>query len=246
MAMMASSLLALLPVALHVPRTPLSPASSLRCSAACCSASSADEPFRGRVVPTNMFAAGEAEDDSVMDRSPDEDGMECSGRVVTELVDTTAPDGKGALPDRFMMAMRALRGEFSVLPEDADTETTEDAILSALVSFPAEIKLRIVSQPLEDAAADDLMDDIKQLGDSIGERSRASIPRRKPPPRRSPSHDCTRSVPLPAEGSSTTVQGTVRGRRRSIDFLLSAVPNAESLAALRATLKADARVQMVF
>ena len=67
--------------------------------------------------------------------APD-DSVQCSdGRIVTEL---QAAD-KTPLPDRFMMAVRAIRGEFS--PDDAaeDHERVEDSITSALLSFPAKV-----------------------------------------------------------------------------------------------------------
>ncbi len=97
-----------------------------------------------------------------------DDNVECTGRVVTELVDATTECGKGALPDRFMMAMRAIRGEFSSLAPEADTERTQDSLLMALVSFPAAVTLRIVSRPLDDAGAAELVSDVTLIGESSG------------------------------------------------------------------------------
>ena len=145
---------------------------------------------------------------------PDDLGSECTGRIVTELVDATAEGGKGALPDRFMYAMRAIRGEFS--PDDAnDTELAEDSLTAALITFPALVRLRIVSRPLPEAELDSLVRDISLLASQ-----------------------------LDAAGAGE-VGFTVRGSRRSIDFAAT-LPDAASISAMRYTLKADARVQMVF
>ena len=62
------------------------------------------------------------------------DDLECEARVVTELKDTV---NNASLPDRFMMAMRAMRGEFS--PSSGDTERDDGQILEAMVDFPADI-----------------------------------------------------------------------------------------------------------
>ena len=89
-----------------------------------------------------IFAsADELEDPSLASA----DDMECEARVVTELKDTV---NNASLPDRFMMAVRAIRGEFSPSDETADTENAEDAITSALINFPAKVRLKIVSTPL--------------------------------------------------------------------------------------------------
>jgi hypothetical protein len=78
------------------------------------------------------------------------DSMDCSARIVSELVDTSGGDGKEALPDRFLMAVRAIRGEFSPPEGVADTERQEDSLTEALVTFPATVQLRVVSRPLEE------------------------------------------------------------------------------------------------
>ena len=94
--------------------------------------------------------------------------MQCTARVVTNLVDATTECGKGALPDRFMMAMRAIRGEFSKLEPEADTERAQDSLLTALVNFPAAVTLRIVSRPLDETSAIQLVSDVTLIGQSSG------------------------------------------------------------------------------
>lgn len=94
--------------------------------------------------------------------------MQCTARVVTNLVDATTECGKGALPDRFMMAMRAIRGEFSKLEPEADTERAQDSLLTALVNFPAAVTLRIVSRPLDESSATQLVSDVTLIGQSSG------------------------------------------------------------------------------
>ena len=94
--------------------------------------------------------------------------MQCTARVVTNLVDATTECGKGALPDRFMMAMRAIRGEFSKLEPEADTERAQDSLLTALVNFPAAVTLRIVSRPLDESSAIQLVSDVTLIGQSSG------------------------------------------------------------------------------
>ena len=56
-----------------------------------------------------------------------DDDMECTGRIVTELVEA----GNAPLPDRFMYAMRAIRGEFTPADGVADTHTPEHEPLRA-------------------------------------------------------------------------------------------------------------------
>lgn len=48
------------------------------------------------------------------------------------------------------------------------------------------------------------------------------------------------------EAGEAQVRAITRGQRRSIEFSLSAVPDVRALSTLRAALKADERVQMVF
>ena len=143
-----------------------------------------------------------------------DDDVECTGRVVTELVEA---DGQAsALPDRFLMAMRAIRGEFSEgIDPTADTEFAEDSLLDALTTWPAAVKLRIVSRKLAADEAVQLVSDVQALGGSV-------------------------------DGSSLEVDVTERGERRAIDVRLSAVPDAATLSVLRSALKGDDRVQMVF
>ena len=147
---------------------------------------------------------------------PSDDDLQCTGRLVSELVDRNGADGKGALPDRFMMAVRAIRGEFSPAEGATDTERTEDSLLTALMTWPANVKLRIVTRPLEVDQADAFVRDIEMLGEAV------------------------------TDAGSFEVGVKVRGSRRSIDLMLSEVPDAASLSALRESLKADDRVQMVF
>ena len=73
------------------------------------------------------------------------DDCECTGRVVTELVEA----GNVALPDRFMFAMRAIRGDFSPPQGAEDTDRAEDALTAALLNFPATVTMRVVTRPLE-------------------------------------------------------------------------------------------------
>lgn len=65
----------------------------------------------------------------------------CEGRIVTEL---KAVDGE--LPDRFMMAVQAIRGDFSPPEDHPDDERQEDLILQALTNFPATVNLKVVSR----------------------------------------------------------------------------------------------------
>ena len=57
--------------------------------------------------------------------------VECSeGRIVTELVEA----GNSALPDRFMMAVRAIRGEFSPTEGVEDTEFGDDMLTACAIA----------------------------------------------------------------------------------------------------------------
>ena len=72
------------------------------------------------------------------------------------------------LPDRFQIAMRAIRGEFS--PSDgADTEDVDDAITAALLTFPAQVKLRVVSSKLSAEQAATLEADLSRMIDALVE-----------------------------------------------------------------------------
>lgn len=62
--------------------------------------------------------------DGADESSSDEDAMECEARVVTELVDASGQP----LPDRFVMAMRALQGEFTPQETDVDNERSQDLV----------------------------------------------------------------------------------------------------------------------
>ena len=155
-----------------------------------------------------------AADEAPLDEAAGEgdDNVSCSGRVVTELIDAET----GALPDRFMMAVRAIRGEFSPSDEAADTENAEDAITSALINFPAKVRLKIVSTPLGTA------DEAKALGSDL-------------------SLLCKQ-----LEGAGEPELCSVeRGSRRSYELIID-VPDAAALAVLRNALLEDERVQMVF
>ena len=139
--------------------------------------------------------------------------MQCSGgRIVTEL---RAAD-KTELPDRFMYAVRAIRGDFTQ-EGSVDTEYVEDSITSALLNFPATVTLRVVTKPMPSPeAADELRDQLSMLFSTLEG----------------------------AEGAPEVCE-TERGARRSFDFRLK-VPDAYSLSVLRNAIKEDERVQMVF
>ena len=142
-----------------------------------------------------------------------DDDVECTGRIVTELVEA----GNKPLPDRFMLAMRAIRGEFS--PEEAtiDTERAEDTLTSALLNFPATVELRVVTQPLpvEEESAQ-LVSELNMMLESLEGAGAPSVDVKERP-----------------------------GNRKAINFSLS-VPDASSLSMLREALKEDERVQFVF
>ena len=142
-----------------------------------------------------------------------DDDVECTGRIVTELVET----GNIALPDRFMYAMRAIRGEFSEgIDETADTELAEDSLTSALLNFPATVSLRVVTRPLDTAAYEELAEQLSILLTTLdGAESQGVKVKERP------------------------------GNRRSLEFALK-VPDASSLSTLREALREDERVQMVF
>ena len=140
------------------------------------------------------------------------DDMECTGRVVTELVET----GNSPLPDRFMFAMRAIRGDFSPDEGMVDTERVEDAITSALISFPATVSLRVVTRPLADGAFEELAEQLSLMLTTLEGAETAGVSTKERP-----------------------------GQRRSMEFSLR-VPDANSLSMLREALKDDERIQMVF
>ena len=154
-------------------------------------------------------AAGDAAE--LEDPSLSADDMECEARVVTELKDTV---NNASLPDRFMMAMRAMRGEFS--PSSGDTERDDGQILEAMVDFPADIDLKVVSQSLPAAEQQEL---VRQLGEVVAALG--------------PSAAEPKVTPRP-------------GDRISIAVTLPKVPSAAALAELRAGMLADERVKFVF
>ena len=142
------------------------------------------------------------------------DDCECTGRIVTELVETGSNE---ALPDRFMFAMRAIRGEFTPEEGAADTERSSDAITAALLNFPTTVSLRVVTRPMaSDADAEEL---VRQLNVMLETLEGADAP-------------------------SVTV-APKPGNRRSLDFALR-VPDAGALTTLREALREDERVQFVF
>ena len=112
----------------------------------------ARRPMRAACI---FASADELEDPSLASA----DDMECEARVVTELKDTV---NNASLPDRFMMAMRAMRGEFS--PSSGDTERDDGQILEAMVDVPADIDLKVVSQSLPAAEQQEL---VRQLGEVV-------------------------------------------------------------------------------
>ena len=123
---------------------------------------------------------------------------------------------KTPLPDRFLMAVRAIRGDFSPADGLTDTERAEDMITGALTTFPATVRLRVVTRPLASASEADRL--CEQLNLLLSTLEGAGAPQ---------------------------VDVTDRGSRRSIDLRLR-VPNAASLALLRNAINEEACVQMVF
>ena len=138
--------------------------------------------------------------------------MQCTGRVVTELVEA----GNSPLPDRFMYAMRAIRGDFSPDAGTVDTERVDDAITSALLQFPTTVSLRVVTRPLEDSVYAELAEQVTLLLNTLEGAEAAGVTTKERP-----------------------------GQRRAMEFSLR-VPDASSLAMLREALKDDERVQFVF
>jgi putative lipoic acid-binding regulatory protein len=141
-----------------------------------------------------------------------EDDMECTARVVTELVES----GNAPLPDRFMFAMRAIRGEFTPPEGATDTDRAEDAITSALMQFPATIPLRVVTRPITESAYAELSEQLVMMLTTLEGAEAAGVTMKERP-----------------------------GQRRSIEFSVK-VPDAGALSMLREALKEDDRVQMVF
>ncbi|KAL1524817.1 hypothetical protein AB1Y20_019697 [Prymnesium parvum] len=91
------------------------------------------------------------------------DDMECEGRVVAELV---AADG-GVLPDRFMIAVQAIRGDFSPPDDEPDDERQEDLIFQALTDFPATVQLKVVSRAVPEEQLDSLVKDVAKLCECV-------------------------------------------------------------------------------
>ena len=141
------------------------------------------------------------------------DDCECTGRVVTELVEA----GNVALPDRFMFAMRAIRGDFSPPQGAEDTDRAEDALTAALVNFPATVTMRVVTRPLEGGEeAESLVAELNMMLATLEGADASEVDVKERP-----------------------------GGRQAINFSLR-VPDASSLSMLREALKEDDRVQMVF
>ena len=82
---------------------------------------------------------------------------ECTGRVVTELVDASG----APLPERLSVKIRALQGEFSPPLGNSDTERDEGTLLAGLVGFPTDLPLKVVSA--KDADVDQLVKDMTEL-----------------------------------------------------------------------------------
>lgn len=185
------------------------PSSALRISPAarCPTRTACNSPRTPCILASD--AAGDAAE--LEDPSLSADDLECEARVVTELKDTV---NNASLPDRFMMAMRAMRGEFS--PSSGDTERDDGKILEAMVDFPADIDLKVVSQSLPAAEQQEL---VRQLGEVVAALG--------------PSAAEPKVTPRP-------------GDRISIAVTLPKVPSAAALAELRAGMLADERVKFVF
>ena len=171
-----------------------------------------------RVLCTEVGLTRDDDDDDLDDSlypQLSSDDYQCSeGRIITELKST---DADSPLSDRFMMAMRAISGEFSQAEGQADNELVEDALTTALLKFPATVALSVVTRPLEsDAAAEDLVAQLnKMLATLEGAEAPSAVVKQRP------------------------------GGRRSINFSIR-VPDAGALSLLRQALKEDERVQMVF
>jgi len=188
------------------------PSSALRISPAarCPTRTACNSPRTPCILASDAAGdAAELEDPSLP--APSADDLECEARVVTELKDTV---NNASLPDRFMMAMRAMRGEFS--PSSGDTERDDGQILEAMVDFPADIDLKVVSQSLPAAEQQEL---VRQLGEVVAALG--------------PSAAEPKVTPRP-------------GDRISIAVTLPKVPSAAALAELRAGMLADERVKFVF
>ena len=185
------------------------PSSALRIlpAARCLTRTACNLPRTPCILASDV--AGDAAE--LEDPSLPADDMECEARVVTELKDTV---NNASLPDRFMMAMRAMRGEFS--PSSGDTERDDGQILEAMVDFPADIDLKVVSQSLPAAEQQEL---VRQLGEVVAALG--------------PSAAAPKVTPRP-------------GDRISIAVTLPKVPSAAALAELRAGMLADERVKFVF
>lgn len=128
-----------------------------------------------RAAAWRMCGAGDAADeidDSVYE-GLEEDSVGCEGRIVTELKDVTGT--QGALPDRFMMAVQAIRGEFSPPEDHPDNERQDDLILQALVNFPATVQVKVVSRAVPEQELDELVQDVSRLCSLVEGGSDASL-----------------------------------------------------------------------
>ena len=124
---------------------------ALRCTVVTQRGAACARPYRcalpPRLAEEEIFA-----DDEELANVPE---TNCEGRIVTELVDISAGE-KLKLPDRFMFAVSAIRGEYSTLPPEMDTEVAEDSITSALLQFPAAVTMKVVSTSLFVAQASNM------------------------------------------------------------------------------------------
>jgi len=124
----------------------------------------------------------------------------------------------GELPDRFMMAVQAIRGDFSPEEGAPDDEHQDDLLLQALVKFPATVEVRVVSRPVPAPHLQALEADIAGM-----------------------LRQCVEAV----EDEVPQLSMKERGSRRSFSFSIK-LPSANALAELRSVLNEDPRVQMVF
>ncbi|KAL1524803.1 hypothetical protein AB1Y20_019683 [Prymnesium parvum] len=73
----------------------------------------------------------------------------------------------GALPDRFMIAVQAIRGDFSPPDDEPDDERQEDLIFQALTDFPATVQLKVVSRAVPEEQLDSLVKDVAKLCECV-------------------------------------------------------------------------------
>lgn len=185
---------------------------------------------RGRRSVVRRSEAGEsgAEDED----EDDEDALleriieEGTARATAGGSDASQPPPKHrdpvgnteALTDRFVMAARALRGEYD--PEDASEDTEQNSLLSALVDgYPASYTFTAVGKPASSDA-----DGIAALVDEL-----------------------VRTVSAACDGAfvDATVTPRLGGKFASVK-LDTTVQSPEVVPEVLARLKADSRITMVF